>query len=65
MNTKRIFALIAVILLGAMYLATLIIALCNFPGSEQLLKGFILMDVAAPIFFWILLYLYKQFGNKN
>lgn len=65
MNSKRILAIIAVILLAGMYLATLILAFCSFPGSQQLLKGFILLDIAAPIFLWILLYVYKHFSDKE
>ena len=65
MNSKRIFAVIAIILLVGIYIATFVIALCDFPGSEQLLKGFVLLDIAAPIFLWILLYIYRRFSDKN
>lgn len=65
MNTKRIFAIIAVVLLAAMYIATFVLAFCDFPGSQQLLTGFVLLDVAAPIFLWILIYVYKHFGDKK
>ena len=65
MNSKRILAIIAVILLAGIYIATLVIALCDFPGSGQLLKGFILLDIAAPIFLWISIYVYKRFSDKD
>lgn len=65
MNKKRIFAMIGVILLAAMYLTTLILAFCDFPGSDRLLTGFVLLDVAAPIFLWIMLYIYKRFSDKE
>ena len=65
MNSKRLLAIIAIILLAGMYIATLVLAFCSFPGSEQLLKGFILLDVALPIFLWILLYIYKHFSDKR
>lgn len=62
MNLKRILAIIAIILLAAMYIITFILALCDFPGSDALLKGFLLLDVIVPVFAWILLYVYKHFG---
>lgn len=65
MNSKRIFAIIAIILLVGIYIATFVIALCDFADSEQLLKGFVLLDIAAPIFLWILIYIYKHFSDKN
>lgn len=65
MNKKRILAIIAIVLLVAMYLITLVLAFLSFPGSERLLQGFILLDIAAPIFLWILIYIYKRFGDRN
>lgn len=65
MNRKRILAITAIILLTGMYIVTLVLAFCSFPGSKQLLKGFILLDVALPIFLWILFYVYKHFSDKR
>ena len=65
MNTKRILAIIAIILLAAMYAATFIFALCDFPGSDALLKGFLLLDVIVPVFAWMLMYVYKHFGSHD
>lgn len=65
MNKKRFLAFFAIFLLVALYVTTFILALCNFPGSERLLTGFIMLDVAVPIMLWILLYVVKRFGNKE
>lgn len=65
MDKKRILAIGAVIALVALYVTTFILALCDFPGSDKLLAGFLMLDVAVPIMLWILLYVTKHFGNKE
>ncbi len=65
MNLKRILAILAIVALAAMYIITLVLAFCDFPGSKQLLGGFILLDIAVPIMLWILLYMHKHFGSKD
>ena len=65
MNKKRILAILVIILLVALYVTTFILALCNFPGSDRLLAGFLMLDVAVPIMLWIVLYLTKHLGNKE
>lgn len=65
MNKKRFLAFFAIFLLVALYVTTFILALCNFPSSDRLLIGFIMLDVAVPIMLWILLYVVKRFGNKE
>ena len=65
MNGKRILAILAVVILVGLYIATLVIALVDFPGSDRILTGFVLLDIALPVFLWILLYVHKHFGNRE
>lgn len=65
MKLKRILAIIAIVLLAGMYLATLILAFVRFPGSDRIFGGLVLLDVALPLFLWILIYVYKHFGNRE
>lgn len=65
MNGKRILAILAVVILVGLYIATLVIALVDFPGSDRILTGFVLLDIALPVFLWILLYVHKHFGNRK
>lgn len=64
MKKKQILAIIAIFLLIGMYVATFILAFCDFPDADRLLKGFMLLDIAAPIFLWILIYLYQKLGKQ-
>lgn len=65
MNFKRVFAILAVIALLSLYVITFLLAFCNFPGSDRILGGFIMLDIAVPIVLWILLYVYKHFSSKK
>ena len=65
MKSRRILAILAIIILAGMYLATLIMAFVSFPGSERIFGGLVLLDIALPIFLWILLYVHKHFGKKE
>lgn len=65
MNKKRVFAILVVVVLVALYVTTFVLALCNFPGSDKLLAGFLMLDVAIPIMLWIILYLVKRFSEKE
>lgn len=65
MNKKRILAVFSIVALVSLYVITFILALCDFPGSDRLLSGFLMLDIAVPIMLWILLYVLKRFGSKN
>ena len=65
MNGKRILAILAVVILVGLYITTLVIALVDFPGSDRILTGFVLLDIALPVFLWILLYVHKHFGKRE
>lgn len=65
MKRKQILAITAVVLLVSLYVITFILAFCSFPGSDRLLTGFLMLDIAVPILAWILLYTYKHFGIQE
>ena len=65
MTLKRILAILAIIVLVSLYVITFVLAFCTFPGSDRLLSGFIMLDIAVPIIAWILLYVYKRFRSKD
>ena len=61
MSLKRILAILSVVILMTMYLATLVLAFVSFPGSDRILTGLVLLDISLPIFFYILIYIYNRF----
>ncbi len=65
MGKKRSLAVLAIVALAALYITTFVLALCDFPGSDKLLAGFLMLDIAVPIMLWIILFLTKHFGAKE
>lgn len=57
---KRIVALIAVVLLAGMYIATFVCALLATPASKSMFLGCLVMTVIVPILLWVFLALYKR-----
>ena len=58
-NAKRIFALLGVILIGIMVLATLIVAIIPFPGSDKYFLVLLGCDIILPVLIWMYMMLYK------
>lgn len=56
MNIKRIIAWIAIILLVALYVVSLIAAILSTPGHGEFFRFTLGMTVAVPIMAWIILY---------
>lgn len=59
-NGKRIVALVGVILLVGMIVATLVVACLKFEGSGEIFKGLLCCDIAIPILLWLYMYLYHR-----
>ncbi len=57
---KRILAIIAVILLGGLYVAALVLAIMDNPVSEGLLKGTFLLTLAVPVLLYVYTLLIKK-----
>ncbi len=67
-KTKRILAIIGVILLVAMYLSTLIFAFFDRTASMNLFKASIAMTILIPVLIYAYTLLYKlatKNQNKN
>lgn len=62
---KRIFAILAILLLVGMYLATLIFALMNSEWSFLMFKASILMTFAVPFLLYAMIFIYKLLNKKK
>ncbi len=62
---KQIAALICVILLGALYVFTLIMACLDFPWSGRLFAACLLATIGLPILCWIYIWLYGLATQKH
>lgn len=62
---KQIAAIIGIILLAALYLATFILALCRFDGASSLFMGALACTVVVPILIWIYIWLYGLLTRKK
>lgn len=62
---KQIAALIGVALLVALYLVTLILALCRFDGASSLFMGALACTVVIPVLIWVYIWLYGLLTRKK
>jgi amino acid permease len=62
---QRIAALIGIILLVLLYLATLISAIFNFDGSGRLFQSCLFATIAVPILLWIYIWFFGKFTGKK
>ena len=65
MNAKRIAALIAIILLAALYVVTLIVAIFDQSASGNLFKICLVCTVVVPVLAWIFIWIYGQMTGKK
>ena len=65
MKIKRIFALIAVILLVALYGSTVVFALSDSPNATYLFKASIFCTVIIPVLLYSYVLVYRIFGHKK
>ncbi|NBJ94068.1 hypothetical protein [Parablautia muri] len=63
---KQIAAIICIILLVLLYVATLVISLLDFPGSDRLFAACLMATIGLPILLWIYIWLYGKYtGSKT
>ena len=62
---QRIVALIAILLLLAMYILAFISALMATPGHAQMFRLCIGLTIAVPVFSWILIYAIGFYSRKH
>ncbi|MCM1134736.1 MAG: hypothetical protein NC400_04090 [Clostridium sp.] len=62
---KQIAAIICIVLLVLLYVATLVISLLDFPGSDRLFAACLVATVGLPILLWIYIWAYGRLTNKS
>lgn len=64
-SAKQIVALIAVILLAALYIVTLLVAIFDRSASGRWFALSLVCTVAVPLLAWIFIWLYGQYTGKK
>ena len=64
-NVKRIFAIIGIVLLVAMYGSTLFFALSDHPDALNWLMASIGCTIIIPVFLYIYILVYKYLKGKK
>ena len=64
-SPKQIAAMICIVLLVGMYVATLIVALLDFPGRDRLFQACLVATIGLPILLWIYIWLYQQIKERK
>ena len=64
-KTKRILALIGVILLVGLYITTLVLAIVDSSATMDLFRGSIFATVVIPTIIWAYTYIYQLFSKKK
>lgn len=62
---KQIAALVCVVLLVLLYLATFIVAILDFPGSDRMFAACLVATVGLPILLWIYIWVYGKFTGRH
>ena len=64
-NVKRIVAIICIIILVGMYVATLIMAICDSSATMSMFKGCIGVTIFLPIAAYVYVCLHKYAMNRS
>ncbi len=64
-TSKRVIALLGVILLVSLYIVTLFVAIFVPDQSGNMLKCCFLATIAIPILIWIYIWMYGKLSNKH
>lgn len=62
---KRVLALVGVILLLAMYIATFVLAMMKSPATDGLFRAAIFCTLTVPILLYGYQLIYKYLKNRN
>lgn len=66
MKAKRIFAIIALVIIFLWIIATFLSSILNFPGKESINKFFLIGMIILPIILWVILWMIGVItGKKN
>lgn len=64
-KSKQIAAILCIILLVLLYVATLVVSLLDFPGSDRLFGACIVATVGLPILLWIYIWLFGKVSGRH
>ena len=64
-KVKQISAIIAIILLVGLYVATFVFAITDSPNSGRMFQACLFATVAVPILLWIWVWLYGAITKKD
>lgn len=64
-KSRQIAAIICIILLVLLYIATLVVSLLDFPGSDKLFAACLIATIGLPILLWIYIWLYGKITSKS
>ena len=64
-NFKRILALITVILIICLILATFVIAFLDFPNKNTVFFSCMIGTIVLPIMAWIIMWMYSVVTNRK
>lgn len=64
-RVKQIAAMLGVVLLAGMYLATLIFALIDNPHTMDLLKISVGLTILVPVLLWIYIAMYRYMKQRK
>ncbi|MDE7047916.1 MAG: hypothetical protein K2P25_08035, partial [Lachnospiraceae bacterium] len=53
------------VLLVLLYVATLVISLLDFPGSDRLFAACLMATVGLPVLLWIYIWLYGKYTGRK
>ena len=64
-KSRQIAAIFCIVLLALLYLATLVVALLDFPHSDRLFAACLLATIGLPILLWIYIWAYGKLTNRR
>ena len=64
-NTKRILAIICIVILIGMYIATFILAITDNPSTMSMFKGCVACTIFVPVVAYVYICLHKYAMNRS
>ncbi|MBQ8597861.1 MAG: hypothetical protein IJ409_08735 [Lachnospiraceae bacterium] len=64
-KNKQIAAIICIVLLVLLYVATLVVSLLDFPNSDRLFAACLGATIGLPILLWIYIAVYGKYTQKK
>ena len=64
-KNKQIAAIICIVLLVLLYIATLVVSLLDFPNADRLFAACLGATVGLPILLWIYIAVYGKYTQKK